>query len=618
MNTSSPSKLLKIPSKETDTWSPTGSSIVHVDIPATVGYSNLNDTLVLLDVNVPHFDTSANLTGAVRPVGLGTAINAPSYDSDCFIRNCFLESEAAGRLDDMQSPNLLNQNLDFYNKSSEGKKSETSYNGAFLQDEYGFFHSTFRDLAKLSIPGQVIKPGDKYSSKTRVATLPIPLKKLFPFAKNMRFYPNTLMGNTRIELEFENNVQKLVYSPVNPTSFRVLAIPGTAADPRDKLKLAGNFRFMDPDACPLYQYMPINLTYKSYTAAGIASGGAISQIAYFTTPGDIKGVTPGTYAVATANITGSVAGTGVTLSVTVGDESPMGVQSLTVVTTGGGTGYQAGEVLTVDSTHWGDAGNNYVLSIQILDTSAAVSGAVKTATRYITEIEHNANDGEVTLTLSAPLTSVAVPGVLFGNIRFTMTPLAVQPTWEIQKVQVTVPQLLPSRSEVDGFMGDIKDAGVNISWFTWQREPQNLHDAALKFDRQFTLPPNTGNVIVLNARTDSLISQPDNITDFRFRINGQDATVYDISPGTSFYYDTIVQTWTNLGATLNNLQEDRNEEEDFANPVMIMPTVVPLLDEPGFFSLRFRANNPMVGKDIYAYKQVQRVLKISAGGFQIE
>ena len=148
------------------------------------------------------------------------------------------------------------------------------------------------------------------------------------------------------------------------------------------------------------------------------------------------------------------------------------------------------------------------------------------------------------------------------------------------------------------------------------REPQQMLEAT-KFDRQFTLPPNTGNVICLTA-TDSLVSVQDNASSFRFRINGQDATVYDIEPYSSYYYDSVVELWTNMGKTLNNLDESRNEDNDFTVPSMIYPLVVPLLPEPGFFSLRIHAGALMSQKNLYAYKQVQRTLKIGANEIAIE
>lgn len=694
MSANLPSKLLKLPSKEADTWTPTGSHIVHLDMPAGIDFSNLDQAVVLLSVNIPNLEIVTNGQNAVRPCAIGIGRDAPEYDSDCFVRNCWMESEVAGRFDDMEEPNFLNQNLDFYSRSTEGRKAATSYNGSFLQDEYGFCRSTFRQVNKLSTRGQSLNLADDASSEL-TATLPIPLKKLVPFANNMAFYPNRLMGNTRLMLEFENDVKPLVYCWTDPTVYQCVGMAAAgAADPRNVLHLSQHFH--NPNACSLYMNEPVRVLYTSYPGLGI---GGIVEISYYTTPADVEGLLAGEYPIAPADITGGSAGSAdfsciitvsdqfsqvivdmtvanpsvVTVASTKDLESGMevtisgtiysvagtpvvesvkykiivlspttfslydldgvtpvnvtafvggglinyptdGLQKLTVAITAAGNGYGESDVLTVSGIHFGGTAA-YQLKIVVQELDPAPTNGHFDA--YITALEHDETTDVISVTLSAPLP--VSPNNHYGNISIQMMDkalIAEEPTWNITKVQLTVPQLFPGKQVMDSFMKNVKENGVVIPWFTWIREPQQMLEAT-KFDRQFTLPPNTGNVICLTA-TDSLVSVQDNASSFRFRINGQDATVYDIEPYSSYYYDGVVELWTNMGKTLNNLDESRNEDNDFAVPSMIYPLVVPLLPEPGFFSLRIHANAVMSQKNLYAYKQMQRTLKIGANEIAIE
>lgn len=594
-----PSKLLKFVSNQADTWTPTGSHLVDVDMQAGVDFSNLNDAVLMLSTVIT---TSESVPGpVVRPVSIGIGRDAPEYDSDCFIRNCWMESEVAGRFDDMDEPNFLNQNLDFYSKSTEGRKAATSYNGSFLQDEYGFLRSTFRDLQKLTTRGQTLTT----ASSALTATLPITLGKIIPFANNNRFYPNRLMGKTTLHLEFENDAKPLVYSYLDPSVHMCQTIGALAADARNELYLSQ--RYYDPRAYNGYMNQPIEIQYTSY----FGDVGGVTGVTYYTTPSDLSGVTPGVYPIPPASVTGSAAGTGLGITVTVGAPTPVGLQVLTVAVTAPGADYGIDEILQVSGTLWGAAADHDLfLMIQTLNSVATH----ETHETYISGLAHDIGTDRVRVTLASPLPPSVTP--FYGDVRFQMLAETAEPTWAIEKVQLTVPQLFPAKNEIASFLNNIKESGLEIPWMTWMREPQQMN-AGLRFDRQFTLPPNTGNVICLTS-VDSLVSVQDECRNFRFRINGQDATMYDIAPEGSLYYDGIVETWNNMGAQLNNLDESRNEDNVFTLKPMIYSTVVPLSPEPGFFTLKIRANNIMTQKEVYAYKQVQRVLKISASEIVIE
>ena len=703
-----PSKLLKLVSKEADIWSATGTHEVNVDIPSGIDFCNLDQTMILLEVRVDNTEIQA--VGGVRPVSIGFARDAPEYDSDCFIRNCHFESEVAGRFDSMEEPNLLNQNLDFYSQTTEGKKSATSYNGSFLQDEYGFLRSTFRQLNKLSTPGQVLSaqnPGDV--STELKATLMIPLKKIIPFARNMSFYPARMMGTTRLHLEFENDLKTLVYYADDERVFKTLAVPAAAADDRNTLILAD--RFHDPDACSLYMTEPVQVSFSTY-----AGGGSVGDFTYYTQtnpptlpPAPLAGfdpvnLVPGTYSIDPANITGgsgtdaevdvivsqplelivtnmtiaspsvvTILGSTVQLNenqqvfltnidysvtgVPVADvgvkytirnltnnsfelfdetntvpinvtafavallgrvQFPIGpIQRVEVLFTELGDDYLPGDVLEIDDVHFGGLNGENDLYIDIL--SIDLPPTVQVLNTVITGLTHDLRSNTVTVTLRDQLPDSAVVND-YGDVTIRMLEANVgasPPDWAIDKVFLTVPQLFPPKATVDSFMNNIRQNGIVLPWFTFIREPQQVL-ASTKFDRQFTLPPNTGNVICLTPNN-TLVSENDNVNNFRFRINGQDASTYDIVYQSPFYYDAIVESWTNMGKTLNNLDENRNEDVPvFAEPPMILPTVVPLLPEPGFFSLSIRANANMTQKNLFAYKQVQRTLKLTANEISIE
>ena len=594
-------KLLKFPSNQADEWSAAGTRLVDVDIPAGIGYSNLDGAYLLLKTRIDTNETT--VPNAVRPVSIGVNLDTPEYDSDCFIRNAYMESERAGRFDEIPEVNLLNQALDFYSLSSEDRKTKTTYNGSFLQDEYNFLRSNFRDLPKMTISGDILDTTDNPAYEL-TPELIVPLKKLIPFAANNTTYSNAFHGNTRVHLEFQDTDKTLVYAYQYTTNFECAPVDCSSVDPRDTLVLRNLFH--EPQAVPLYIQMPVTVNYTSYDASG-----EILTIAYDTNPNDITVNTAGTYTVSGTDLNGG-SGTGAEFVITVADVSYTDNQRITTAIQSGGSNYTHEDVITVSGNHFGGIGADqlriYVQTVSATHTSDTVN-------TYITGLEHNANGvpGQVEVTIADAL-PVDASVTSYGNVNFEMSAPDADPVWYIEEVALVVPQLLLNKAQRDAANEAVK-SGAQMSWMTWVREPQQMLQGT-KFEKQFELPPFTGNVLTLTPK-DTLVSEKDNAARFRYRINGADATRFDVEPESTLYHDQIVETWRNLRRPLNNLDETGSQENSYAEKPVIYPRPIPLAPEQGRATLTINSNSNMAQKNVYMYKQVRRTLTMNADGATI-
>ena len=166
-------------------------------------------------------------------------------------------------------------------------------------------------------------------------------------------------------------------------------------------------------------------------------------------------------------------------------------------------------------------------------------------------------------------------------------------------------------------------------------------EANNQYTRQFDLEPGTVNVFAMmpklfdDARgTNSCESQPlfslnDGFSDYRWRLNTIDTTSRDIVPYQSLYYDRLMTTLSNSYMKIKNLRltggqapsnATASPKTDAAVKTYLIPSPIPRSDSSQVLQLRMLRNNASVDAGstiLHLYKQVQKDLKIQAGGIQV-
>ena len=130
------------------------------------------------------------------PLGLFDAVFNTGLDATCLIKNCSIESSNSGMIESIPASNVLTTNLNLLSRDFEDLEARRVYG-------YG---KTYSDTNLTSV-GTLLKKkfhGSTYSAQE--SYLKIPLKNLFGIAK-MKQFPNSMVGDLTIHIEFEDDVR---------------------------------------------------------------------------------------------------------------------------------------------------------------------------------------------------------------------------------------------------------------------------------------------------------------------------------------------------------------------------------------------------------------------------
>ena len=183
--------------------------------------------------------------------------------------------------------------------------------------------------------------------------------------------------------------------------------------------------------------------------------------------------------------------------------------------------------------------------------------------------------------------------------------------------------------------------GLSLGFNTFSLERVNMPtvEANNQYTRQFDLEPGTVNVFAMlpklfdaargTANSQPLFSLNDGFSDYRWRLNTIDTTSRDIVPYQSLYYDRLMTTLSNSYMKIKNLRltggqapSDATEspQADGNVKTYLIPSPIPRSDESQVLQLRMLRKTAAVNAGstiLHLYKQVQKDLKIQAGGIQV-
>lgn len=218
-------------------------------------------------------------------------------------------------------------------------------------------------------------------------------------------------------------------------------------------------------------------------------------------------------------------------------------------------------------------------------------------------------------------------------------------TYSISDVDVQVYQYTLGDSQKAKLNSNMKK-GISLGFMTYSLERINLPTITTgqQYTRQFDLEPGVVNVFAMMPKqfdTDNeaqpLFSINDGFSNYRWRLNGVDTTgSSDVVPYQSLYYDRLMSTLSNGYLKIKNLRLTAGKAPENANTdnsaidspatdasvkTYLMATPIPKSESNQILQLKILKKNASVAAGstiLHVWKQVQKEMKLSQGGIQVQ
>lgn len=197
-----------------------------VEIPASVGITDLTTSKVIFDMHVNSYEGSAETGGEVHiPIsfGNGQMVGGPQ----ALIRNSLVQSKPWGLLNERRQQNITSANLDWFT-ASRAQEDVKCLGGASSNASYGISRvSKIPDdpLCLINRP-QSVGAALTIASQSRRAELQVPWRHIDNFA-NMQQFPNAAIGDLTYTIQLEDQLQT-IYPARMPTRAAVACSNVTA------------------------------------------------------------------------------------------------------------------------------------------------------------------------------------------------------------------------------------------------------------------------------------------------------------------------------------------------------------------------------------------------------
>jgi hypothetical protein len=199
-----------------------GRRRAQVCVPGSIGYSDLSESKVMLEMEVVVAapNGNANVNDIPHPVTFtqpSNRTNNTTYSSpqgvvgpQALIKNARVKSRDHGLLNEQRHQNVLSSNLDWYQKS-RAQTNEASLFGNTLSGNYGINSRTkqpespFLMVKKPSPGGGQVSDANEPATERRTAMIPVDWKHIDQFASIQQF-PNVAVGEIDYHIEFEDQI----------------------------------------------------------------------------------------------------------------------------------------------------------------------------------------------------------------------------------------------------------------------------------------------------------------------------------------------------------------------------------------------------------------------------
>ena len=663
-------KVKRYQANESD-FTKTGRNRTEVKVPASVGFSDLTGSKVILDMHATVMEGS---TIVPLPVAFGNGEMIGG--AQALLRNSRVISAQNGLLNERRYANVIDANLDWYTSSRAQEDAHASFGNSTttsfgVDPASGLPDCPFIVYSRPSLE----LPVASNPAYTRRAEIPVAWKHIDNFG-NMSQFPHINVGDLTYDLEFESQIDTVFPAPMPsrapvpcynqnavggklqtltlyPTSANLYRPPqvgdvctaffqestGTIACFAPRAVPSGMGAFTC-GAAAMDQIATVTLTSGLYTVTllnGFAVAGATDlctkiMLSYFS-PAELDGNTDNKIPLPLgANIYGSstVIGGAGGAPITFIPNSLGGIEA----TLHNAVAAPNNFTVTADaykSIPW------YVgapVTLSGIDANAnSGTGAPVRLETFISQIDVDVATKNVlvrlqdTITLTAgggPTYSLAVPCLTFRDSKvtgdvFTGATAKFTCDWNVDELYLELLQLQLTPSMMQAAMKQMSN--LEIPFYDQILVQKNMPSTTVHTE-VLSLPANTVGMTVLTPQNLTLISGFDNCTSYRVALNGKELTNQDITVGNAdqvgrqIHNVLLREHLINIGRQLKKYDAPKfcyDINVDAATHAMY-GVVVPQVPVETIFQIQLFATNAMASKNIYFVHHIERVLKLGGAG----
>lgn len=266
-------KINRYYSNEAGSFTKTGISRFNIDIPASVGFTDLQNSSLVLRMKC--VDAQGHLLPYtfVQKDGL---IYDDVQGAQALIRNCKVTSDRYGVLNEQLRQNVVSANMDWYRCPRSVQDASVAFghswapNGCGIDRASKLAYSPFL-LTQGSRPSAVGEENvTTTAARLAVPEIRIPLRHLDRLADGTRQFPNLVCGNLRYHIELENDLDVMDCAAFYQCNARIQTINDAETDELGQVAYWEYHGFVGEDQAaysllnlqtiPLYVGCPIALT----------------------------------------------------------------------------------------------------------------------------------------------------------------------------------------------------------------------------------------------------------------------------------------------------------------------------------------------------------------------
>jgi hypothetical protein len=643
-------KVIRFQANESE-FTEQGRNRTEVSVPASVGFTDLTGSKVVLDM---HVDVFQGATRVPLPVTFGNQEMVAGPQS--LIRNSRVVSSSNGLLNERRYANVIDANLDWYSQS-RAQEDQHTLTGYSNTQSYGIDRASGLPdcpFIMYSRPTPTVA-STATPAYTRRAEVPVAFKHIDNFG-NMPQFPNLAVGNLTYNIEFENQVQT-VFPAAMPSRAFVPCVDTAAVANRLKtltLQYKANQLYRLPQIGDLCTAYFLNTTDTAAYAPLFTAGVSVAVLDEIIA----VSIVSNTVAVTLKTGFGVTTATAACTKILLGYFSPMELDPLTPntipvpicnnITPSGGAGNAAAPVVFARNTLGGieatlnavgtltttrDAFKSLPWYVGAPVTLAGIDSNSDTPVRietFIASVTVDVIGGSPTYNTSIVLVdTLATVGVLrspsltfrdskaVGNV-FTSEAAKFTCTWTVDELYLELLQLQLTPSMMDKAMKSLSN--VELPFYDQLLIQKNMPSTTVHTE-VISLLPNTVGVSVLTPQNLSLVSGFDSCLRYRFALNGKETTNQDINVGSAVIVGRQIHNvllrehLLNIGKQLKKYDAPKfcYEIDVVSSTHAMYGLVVPAVPAETIMQLQLFSDVAMASKNIYYVLHVQRVLKLGGG-----
>lgn len=640
-------KVKRFQALESD-FTKNGRNRTEVRVPASVGFSDLTGSKVILDMNV---QVKQGATTVPLPVTFGN--HEMVGGAQALIRNSRVVSEQNGLLNERRYANVIDANLEWYGKSRAKEDAESAFGWSNTQ-AYGIDRASQLPDCPFIIYSRPSfdQPSTTTQAYTRRAEIPVAWKHIDAFGVMPQF-PHVNVGNLNYHIEFEDQID--VVAPAQMPSRALVPCVSTAAV-ANKLKTltlvpTASALWRVPQVGDLVTAYFLNSTAGTAFAPKFTAGVAVAEVDQIATVSLVSGV----YTVTLADGFNTAGATDACVKILLAYWSPAENDALVSTglplpiannTAGAVAGGSAAPIVFAVNTPGGlqatlndagvltgtaDAFKSCPWYVGAPVTLCGIDGNNDTPVRvetFITNLTVNTTtyalsiELQDTITLSGA-TGLRVPCLTYRDSKMTgdvFTGTAVKFTceWNVDELYLEILQLQLTPSMMEKAMASM--ANAELPFYDQVLVQKNMPATTLHTE-VLSLPANCVGVSVLTPQNLSLVSGFDNCESYRIALNGKEVTNQNIYVGSAqtvgrqIHNVLLREHLINIGRALNKFDAPKFcYDIDVVGATHAMfPCIVPMVPAETIYQIQLFGGS-MSSKNLFFVFHVMKTLKLGGAG----